>query len=243
MAALHFGFKLPGEDGSTASTSNKGKRARNNDGGDSGILYTQEGVDVAEALKAITVTLGHMDMRTRSLEAAAYITIESVPDNEFVMEALKGTMEFNEMIAKATREKWTKLQKKEIGGPALYVGYKWLALMAGKHMAKINDAAKAQITDIFDKAKDHHYMDKVFSHSQAWIAKDKTKAFVRFKFQPWYGHCELFMVYLLTGPESKHSKIEGQAAPRGPRMLELEELMEPIKGKGKGKGKTDATNE
>ena len=113
MAALHFGFKLPGEDGSTANTNNKGKRARNNDGGDSGILYTQEGVDVAEALKAITVTLGHMDMRTRSLEAAAYITIESVPDNEFVMEALKGTMEFNEMIAKANRERWTKLMKQK----------------------------------------------------------------------------------------------------------------------------------
>ncbi len=143
MAALHFGFKLPGEDGSTASTGNKGKRPRNNDGDEAGILYTQEGVDVAEALKAITVTLGHMDMRTRSLEAAAYITIESVPDNEFVMEALKGTKEFNEMIAKANRERWTKLQKKEIGGPSLYVGYKWLALIAGKHMAKINEAAKA----------------------------------------------------------------------------------------------------
>ncbi len=86
MAAMHFGFKLPGDEG--GNTANTGaKRARNN-GDEAGILYTQEGVDVAEALKAITVTLGHMDMRTRSLEAAAYITIESVPDNEFVTEAL-----------------------------------------------------------------------------------------------------------------------------------------------------------
>ncbi len=111
------------------------------------------------------------------------------------------------------------------------------------HGNKKKEAAKAQITDMFDKAKDHHYMDKVFSHSQAWITNAKNKAFARFKFQPWYGQCEPFMVFLLTGPDSKNSKIEGQAAPRGPRLLELEELMEPIKGKGKGKGTNDATNE
>ncbi len=29
--------------------------------------------------------------------------------------------------------------------------------------------------------------------------------------------------------------IEGQAAPRGPRIMELENIMDPIKGKGKGK--------
>ncbi len=145
MSALHSRFKLPGDEGGAASTANKGKRARNNEGEEAGILYTQEGVDVAEALKVITVTLGHMDMRTRSLEAATYITVEIVPDNEFVVEALKGTKEFNEMIAKANRERWTKVMKKEIGGPSLYVAYKWLALIGAKHMSKINEGAKTHL--------------------------------------------------------------------------------------------------
>jgi hypothetical protein len=237
MAALQFGFRLPGEEASTANTNNNGKRTRTDGNEGTGVLYTQEGVDVSESLKSITTALCHLDMRTRSLEAATFITMETVPENEFVIEALKGTKEFGEMIAKANREKWTKVQKKGIGGPSLFVGYKWLSLIGAKYQDKITGIAKAQITEIFDQAKDHHFMDKVFSHSQAWITNDKQKAFIRFKFQPWYRECELFMVYVLTGTGQGHQKcrIEGQAAPRGPRIIDLEDTMFPIKGKGKGK--------
>ena len=107
-------IQIPGDEAGTARTNTKGKRTRTNEGDITGVLLTQEGVDVSEALKAITTALCHMDMRTRSLEAATYITIETVPENEFVVEALKGTKEFNEMIAKANREKVTKVMKKGI---------------------------------------------------------------------------------------------------------------------------------
>ena len=79
MAALQFGFKLPGDEASTASTNTNGKRIRHNEGEGTGAFFTQEGVDDSEALKSITTALCHMDMRTRSLEAATFITIETVP--------------------------------------------------------------------------------------------------------------------------------------------------------------------
>ena len=134
-------------------------------------------------------------------------------------------------------KKKTKVQKEGSGGASLFVGYKWLSVIGSKYQDEITGIAKAQITEIFDQAKDDHFMDKVFSHTQAWITNDKQKAFIRFKFQPWYRECELFMVYVLTGTGQGYQKcrIEGQAAPRGPRIIDLEDTMFPIKGKGKGK--------
>ena len=146
------------------------------------------------------------------------------------------------IITKANKEKWTKPQKKEIGGPALFVSFKWLAEIGSNHMDKANEAARGQLKEIFDKAKEHHFMDKIFSHSQAWVTHDKKKAYIRFKLQPWYRDVELLFAFILTNPGTAGNavgKIEGQPAPRGPRLMELENTMEPIKGKGKGGAKNE----
>ena len=137
---------------------------------------------------------------------------------------------------RANKERWTKLQKKEIGGPGVFVAFKWLADMGAQGEA-FTGKAKEQLTEIFNSAKDVHYMDQVFTHSQTWVGKDKQCAFLKFKMQPWYKELEeAFIQFVRNGGQTI---LKGQSAPRGPRMIELEEVMEPIKGKGKGKGKHD----
>ena len=75
-------------------------------------------------------------------------------------------------------------------------------------------------------------MDQVFTHSQTWVGKDKKLAFIRFKMHPWFKELEeAFVQFLKRGGQAI---IKGQSAPRGYKVVELGEIVEPIKGKGKG---------
>jgi hypothetical protein len=195
-------------------------------------LLTPEGVDVSIALEKITLLCSNLDMRQRNVEAAVYITVETLHNHPLIIAGLKGGQEHHTEVTKATKERWAKTQKKEIGGPALYVAYNWLEAM-GEAADNFTGKAKEELADVFKKANNVHFMDQVFSHSQTWITKDKKNAYLRFKMQPWYSNLEIqFIEFLKAGGPAT---IKGQAAPRGVRVIEVEELMEPIKGKGKGK--------
>jgi hypothetical protein len=230
---MEFQFSAAGGGKRTAEASNsQGSDAK---GPRKGQLLTPEGVDVSQALEKITSLCGNLDLRTRNLEATVFITVETLPNHPQVISGQAGTKEQNDEVLRANSERWTKLQKKEIGGPGVFVAFKWLGDM-GVQGESFAGKAKEQLQEIFKSAQDVHYMDQVFTHSQTWVGKDKKFAFIKFKMHPWYKELEeAFVQFLKKGGKAI---IKGQSAPRGLKVIELEELMEPIKGKGKGKRTT-----
>jgi hypothetical protein len=227
--AMEFKFNATGgkrtaEPSNTQGSDAKGSRKEQ--------LMTPEGVDVSSALEKLTLLCGNNDMRIRNLEAVAYITVEVLPNHPQLISGMEGTRQQNAEVLKANKERWTKAQKKEIGGPQVFVAFKWLADMGAQGESFANKA-KEQLSEIFALAQDVHFMDQVFSHSQSWLGKDKQFGFIRFKMHPWFKELEeAFVQFLKRGGKAI---IKGQSAPRGYKVIDLEETMEPIKGKGKGK--------
>jgi hypothetical protein len=86
------------------------------------------------------------------------------------------------------------------------------------------DKGLLQLTDVFAKAHSPHDMDVVFSHSQTWMQRDNKAGFIRFRMTPWYHDLEVqLLTWILTMP---NVKMEGQPAPRGPRMISLNEAID-----------------
>ncbi len=81
----------------------------------------------------------------------------------------------------------------------------------------------ALLKDAFDNANTVHYMSEVFSHLQTWATRDGELAYVRFQMQPWYRDLEVHLAELMMPME--RSQLEGQPAPRGPRMNKLLDAM------------------
>jgi hypothetical protein len=75
-------------------------------------LLTPEGVDVSAALEQLTLVCGNNDMRTRNLEAVAFITIEVLPTHPQLISGQDGTKQQYEEVLKANKERWTTNQKK-----------------------------------------------------------------------------------------------------------------------------------
>ena len=232
-----FGFttgKRNAEDDANNGADSKGPRTKGQ------ALVTPEGVDVSEALEKLSLCCSNLDLRARSLEAATFITMEVMPNHPQLIAGMEGGKQHHEIVMKAGKEGWSKVQKKEIGGPALYVAFKWLENMGAKNET-FSGIAKDELTQIFTLAKDMHFMDQVFSHSQAWLTKDKKAGYLRFKMQPWYTNLQLAFIQFIKSQGD--AKIKGQTAPRGVKFIELEEVMEPIKGKGRGKGAGSSNDE
>ena len=81
-----------------------------------------------------------------------------------------------------------------------------------------------QLQTIFTKATSAHDMDVIFSHSQTWMQKDNKAGFICFKMTPGYHELEVqITAWMLTMP---NVRMEGQPAPRGPRMISLSETID-----------------
>mgnify|MGYP000591741804 CR=1 FL=1 len=85
------------------------------------------------------------------------------------------------------------------------------------------DKGLQQLQDVFAKAIAPHDMDMIFSHSQTWMQRDNKAGFIRFKMTPWYHDLEVqLLTWMLKMP---NVRMEGQPAPRGPRMISLNEVI------------------
>ncbi len=69
-------------------------------------------MDVSVALEKITLLCGHMDLRTRNLEATVFITIETLPTHPQVISGQEGSKQQYDEVVRANKERWTKIQKK-----------------------------------------------------------------------------------------------------------------------------------
>ena len=124
-----------------------------------------------------------------------------------------------------TKTLLTPKERKENGGAALYVGLNWM-IVCGKQDARTHftDKGLQQLQDVFAKATSPHDMDMIFSHSQTWMQRDKKAGIIRFKMTPWYHDLEVqLLTWMLTMP---NVRMEGQPAPRGPRMISLSEVID-----------------
>jgi hypothetical protein len=187
--------------------------------------YTEGGIHVQTALLKITDALENLELRVRHIETAAYVTLSAPPDNIFLMGGLRATKEHKEIVDKGRKEGRTPKERKEIGGPALYVGLNWMTL-CGKPEARPHFTEKGleQLVDVFAKAKSPHDMNVVFAHSQTWMQRDNRAGFIRLKMTPWYRDLEVQLItWILSMP---NVKMEGQPAPRGPRMIALNEVID-----------------
>ena len=187
--------------------------------------HTEGGIHIQTALLRITDALENLELRTRHLETATYITMSAPPDNPFLVEGLRATKEHKDAVDKLRKEGKTPKERKEIGGPALYVGLKWMMICGKPEVrALFTDKGLTLLTNIFETAKSAHDMDVIFSHSQTWMQRDNKGGFIRFKMTPAYFELEIQLTaWMLTMP---NVRMEGQPAPRGPRMISLNETME-----------------
>jgi hypothetical protein len=187
--------------------------------------HTEGGIHIQTALLRITDALENLELRTRHLETATYITMSAPADNPFLTEGLRATKEHKDVVDKQRKEGKTPKERKEIGGAALYVGLKWM-MLCGKPEARMQftDKGLTQLTTIFAKATSAHDMDVIFSHSQTWMQRDNKAGFIRFKMTPGYHELEVQLTaWMLTMP---NVRMEGQPAPRGPRMISLNETVD-----------------
>jgi hypothetical protein len=187
--------------------------------------HTEGGIHIQTALLKITDALENLELRTRHLETATYITLSAPPDNPFLTGGLIATKEHKELVIKQRTEGKSPKERKELGGPALYVGMKWM-IICGQTEARTHFTEKGllQLTSIFARAQSPHDMDVVFSHSQTWMQRDAKGGFIRFKMTPSYHELEVQLTnWLLTMP---NVRMEGQPAPRGPRMIALSETID-----------------
>jgi hypothetical protein len=239
MAAFRFGFGL-GQD--TSSHSQKRKNADGvsvpvTPGTTLNTTMTSSGVDLLQAVTKLHEAVENIDMRLRHTKATAYITVETTPNNPFVVAGKLGAQEHFEICTAAKQAGTPAHERKAIGGAPLYVAFKWLEILGGNYASKdgiacTTEPVTTQLGTIFNEAKNAHYMGKVFSHSQCWVTKDNKKAYIKFRFQSWLRETEyFFLCTLLSLPDRK---LEGQPAPSGPKMFELRNTMEPGKGKGRG---------
>ncbi len=90
--------------------------------------HTEGGIHVQTALLKITDALENLELRVRHIETATYVTLSAPPDNVFLTGGLKATKDHKEIVDKQRREGKTPKERKEIGGPALYVGLKWMTI-------------------------------------------------------------------------------------------------------------------
>jgi hypothetical protein len=200
--------------------------------------HTEGGIHIQTALLKITDALENLELRTRHLETATYITMSAPPDNPFLVEGLRATKEHKDVVDKQRKEGKTPKERKEIGGPALYVGLKWM-MICGKPEARalFTDKGLTLLTTIFEKASSAHDMDVIFSHSQTWMQRDNKGGFIRFKMTPAYYELEVQLTaWMLTMP---NVRMEGQPAPRGPRMISLNETMDKANTNRYGNRMTD----
>jgi hypothetical protein len=197
-----------------------------NGAGSSGsTTHTEGGIHIQTALLRITDAIENLELRTRHLETAAYVTLSAPADNIFLNGGLRATKEHKELVDIQRKEGKTPKERKELGGAALYVGLNWMTL-CGRPEARTHftDKGLSQLTDIFAKAHSPHDMDVVFSHSQTWMQRDNKAGFIRFRMTPWYHDLEVqLLTWMLTMP---NVKMEGQPAPRGPRMISLNEAID-----------------
>jgi hypothetical protein len=187
--------------------------------------HTEGGIHVQTALLKITDAIENLELRVRHIETAVYVTLSAPPDNVFLTGGLRATKDHKEIVDKQRKEGKTPKERKEIGGPALYVGLNWMTI-CGRPEARTHftDKGLEQLTDVFAKAKSPHDMDVVFSHSQTWMQRDNRAGFIRLKMTPWYRELEVqLLTWMLSMP---NVKMEGQPAPRGPRMIGLNEVID-----------------
>jgi hypothetical protein len=187
--------------------------------------HTEGGIHIQTALLKITDALENLELRTRHLETAAFITLSAPPDNPFLTGGLRATKDHKDSVDKQRKEGKTPKERKELGGPALYVGMNWM-IICGQTEARTHFTEKGllQLTSIFARAQSPHDMDVVFSHSQTWMQRDAKGGFIRFKMTPSYHELEVQLTnWLLTMP---NVRMEGQPAPRGPRMIALNETID-----------------
>jgi hypothetical protein len=217
-------------------TDGSAKRGRLDAGGSHGTLsqttgsssshtHTEGGIHIQTALLKITDALENLELRTRHLETATYITLSAPPDNPFLTGGLQATKKHKDLADKQRKEGKSPKERKELGGPALYVGMEWM-IICGQTEVRTHFTEKGlqQLTAIFAKAQSPHDMDVVFSHSQTWMQRDAKGGFIRFKMTPAYHELEVQLInLLLTMP---NVRMEGQPAPRGPRMVALNETID-----------------
>ena len=83
--------------------------------------HTEGGIHLQTALLRITDAIENLELRTRHLETATYITMSAPADNPFLTEGLRATREHKDIVDKQRKEGKTPKERKEIGGAALYV--------------------------------------------------------------------------------------------------------------------------
>jgi hypothetical protein len=184
-------------------------------GSGSSNTHTEGGIHIQTAILKITDALENLELRTRHLETAAYITLSAPPDNPFLTGGIQATKKHKDLSDKQRKEGKSPKERKELGGPALYVGMEWMGI-CGQTEARTHFTEKGlqQLANIFAKAQSPHDMDVVFSHSQTWMQR----------MTPAYHELEVQLInWMLTMP---NVRMEGQPAPRGPRMVALNETID-----------------
>ncbi len=152
--------------------------ARTTGSGPGSTTHTEDGVHIRTALTKITDALENLELRTRHLETATYITLSVPPDHLFLATGLKATKDHKDLVDKQRKDGRKPKERKECGGASLYVGLQWMTLCglpeARSHFA---DTGLAQLVGIFTKGESAHDMNSIFSHSQSWMQRDGKSGF------------------------------------------------------------------
>ncbi len=188
------------------------------------------GVDLMEVLRAHNDVLLNLEMRMRSVENSVYITLKTTSLSEFVIKGIAATKKHYEIVTKAKKENQPAHIKKQIGGPAIYVGFSWVKLIfemintiEQDKPNTVGEIVRLQCKRIVDTATNVHAMSSVFSHSQTWITKDGKSAFMKYKFHPWFRDIEDWITrQLISAPDYE---LIAQPAPMGPRMRAANEAL------------------
>jgi hypothetical protein len=197
-----------------------------NGAGSSGsTTHTEGGIRIRTALPKNTDAIEHLELRTRHLETAAYITLPAPADNIFLTGGLRATKEHKDIVDKQRKDGKTPKERKAFGGAALHEGLNWMTL-CGKPEARAHytDKGLTQLQAIFTNANSPHDMEVVFSHSQTWMQRDSKAGFIRFKMTPWYHDLEVQLIAWM--PAMPNVRMEGQSAPREPRMISQSEVID-----------------
>ena len=205
--------------------------------GSSNPWVTNEGVNVLEVIERHNEVINHLEMRVRYLENSTFITLKVPPTFEWVVKGKEGSTIHYNKVTKARSEGHSGAEMKKIGSACLYVAYEWLNLMYvtanyndGEYIMGFTMAEDQLKQTMRQEMQNIHQMDRVFSHSQAWLTKDKSAGFIKYKFTPWCKDLEIWITnHLLAQPGVS---LEGQPAPPGSLLWGMNEAM-GLTGRGR----------